>query len=161
MWINYLAPAWSPLAAYPDAVYMVATSKSRHGPFTMVNEKVNLSVSGGGDFTLMVDPNDKPSAYLAYDAWGNSHRVLIEKLTADYRDVVPETATEPISPKNNEAPMLFERKGWYYLIFGHTCCFCAQGSGALVYVAQHPLGPWTSMDTDINPVVKGHRTVKA
>lgn len=73
LWINYLAPAATPLASYPSAVFMVAISKSRFGPFTMVNDKVNLSVSGGGDFTLMVDPNDKPNAYVAYDAWGNGH----------------------------------------------------------------------------------------
>jgi hypothetical protein len=139
---------------------MVATSKSRFGPFKMVNEKVNLSVSGGGDFTLMIDPNDKPNAYVAYDAWGNSHSILIEQLDKDYYDVSGKL-TPYISAEKNEAPMLFERKGWYYLLFGHTCCFCAQGSGALVYVADSPLGDWKSMDTDINPVVKRERTVKA
>ena len=41
-----------------------------------------------------------------------------------------------------EAPALFERKGVYYAIFGHCCCFCYQGSGMFVFTALHPLGPW-------------------
>jgi len=59
LWINYLAPASSPLKAYPSAVFVVATSKSASGPFEVVTEKAAITESGGGDFTLMVDPNDK------------------------------------------------------------------------------------------------------
>lgn len=35
------------------------------------------------------------------------------------------------------------RKGVYYALFGHCCCFCYQGSGMYVFSAPHPLGPWT------------------
>ena len=31
----------------------------------------------------MVDPIDN-QAYLAYDAWGNDHAIIIERLTEDY-----------------------------------------------------------------------------
>ena len=60
----------------------------------------------------MVDTNDPDlSAYIAYDAWGNSHSVLIEKLTPDYRDSMGNAATSGVlTPKGNEAPILFERK---------------------------------------------------
>jgi hypothetical protein len=44
-----------------------------------------------------------------------------------------------------EAPALFVREGIYYAIFGHCCCYCYQGSGAIVHTAPHPLGPWTSL----------------
>jgi hypothetical protein len=46
-----------------------------------------------------------------------------------------------------EAPALFYRKETqtYYAIFGHCCCYCFQGSGAIVHTAPHPLGPWTSL----------------
>ena len=37
----------------------------------------------------------------------------------------------------------FKRKGVYYAVFGHCCCFCMQGSGLFVYTASHPLGPWS------------------
>jgi hypothetical protein len=43
-----------------------------------------------------------------------------------------------------EAPSLFFRNGLYYAVFGHCCCYCYQGSGAIVHTAPHPLGPWTA-----------------
>ena len=45
-----------------------------------------------------------------------------------------------------EAPALFSRvvngHRLYYAIFGHCCCYCYQGSGAIVHIAPHPLGTW-------------------
>ena len=161
LWINYLEPAWNPLLSYPKAMYVVAKFDTPNIVFTIVNEKANVEVSGGGDFAILVDPKDE-KAYISYDAWGNSHRVKVEQLTDDYLDSLGKNASsETISPSGNEAPMIFERKGYYYLLYGHTCCFCEEGAGAHVFVAKHPLGPWTSMDTDINPEVKGERTIKA
>jgi hypothetical protein len=58
LWINYLAPAWSPLEAYPKAVYIVASSENPEGPFTVENEKANVAETGGGDFVIFVDPKD-------------------------------------------------------------------------------------------------------
>ena len=58
--------------------------------------------------------------------------------------------------------MIFERKGFYYLIYGHTCCFCDTGSGAETWWADNPLGPWKKFGIDINPVkLNGERTIKA
>jgi len=153
LWINYLAPALSPLISYPDARLSVATSPSPTGPFTLVTEKAAIEVSGGGDFTLLIDPNDdNGTAYIAYDAWGNNHALVVEQLTWDYKDSFGSTASSgTISPISNEAPLFFERNGWYYLLYGHTCCFCAGGSGAEVWAASHPLGPWENLNLDINP----------
>ena len=47
--------------------------------------------------------------------------------------------------------MLFKRNGWYYLYYGPTCCFCRFGSGAELFTAKSPLGPWTDMKIDLNP----------
>ena len=44
-----------------------------------------------------------------------------------------------------EAPALFFNDGLYYALFGSCCCYCYQGSGAIVHTAPHPLGPWTSL----------------
>ena len=85
LWINHLPPAVTPLASYPNARLMVAESSSPSGIFQMVNPKAQIEISGGGDFNLMVDPYDE-AAYLAYDAWGNNHAIVIEKLTEDYTD---------------------------------------------------------------------------
>ena len=58
--------------------------------FQVVNERANVEVSGAGDFNLMVDRGDAQSAaaaaYLAYDAWGNDHAIVIERLTEDFTD---------------------------------------------------------------------------
>jgi len=163
LWINFLPPDTTPLASYPRAVLMVASSSSPIGPFNIVTNQANIEISGGGDFNLMIDPNDEEeSAYIAYDAWGNNHAVVIEKLTPDYYDSLGSSATTgTISPTSNEAPILFERKGWYYLLYGHTCCFCEQGSGAEVWASEHPLGPWINLNLDINPRHLGVRTIKA
>jgi hypothetical protein len=41
-----------------------------------------------------------------------------------------------------EAPVMFKRNGTYYALFSHCCCYCYQGSGIVVHVASHPMGPW-------------------
>ena len=78
LWINYLPPAPTPLEAYPNASYIVATSRTMASFFEIVNLRAQTAVSGGGDFTLFVDPAcPTHTAYLAYDAWGNNHQVLL------------------------------------------------------------------------------------
>ena len=62
-----------------------------------------------------------------------------------------QSSSGQITPSRNEAPILFERKGTYYLMYGPICCFCHQGSGIEVWSASHPLGPWTDMNLDLNP----------
>mmetsp|Transcript_550 Transcript_550/g.1303 ORF Transcript_550/g.1303 Transcript_550/m.1303 type:complete len:372 (-) Transcript_550:26-1141(-) len=150
LWVNHLPNASRPLVAYPDAVYLVATSPTPAGPFTTVNLAANIEVSGAGDFDIMVDGDE---AYLAYDAWGNNHQVIVEQLTDDFTDSLGALAsTGPISPKGNEAPVMFKREGYYYLFYGATCCFCRMGSGAELWTSTHPLGPWEATGTDLNPL---------
>ena len=109
-----------------------------------------MAWSGGGDFTIFSSADGK-DAYIAYDAWGNSHTISIEKLTPDFRDSLGANAsTGKISPSGNEAPIVFYRKSTYYLLFGPTCCF-ATGGGSSVYTSSDPLGPWTSQKYDLNP----------
>mmetsp|Transcript_5216 Transcript_5216/g.11036 ORF Transcript_5216/g.11036 Transcript_5216/m.11036 type:complete len:376 (+) Transcript_5216:70-1197(+) len=150
LWINYLPPARTPLGSYPDATYLVGTSDKAEGPFEIVNESPNFQHTGPGDATLAVDEDG--AAYVAYGAWGNGHRISIEKLTDDWLDTTgEETNTGFLSPEKREAPLLFERKGTWYLLYGHTCCFCRFGSGLTISTAPHPLGPWTETDVEINP----------
>ena len=151
LWVNYLPPKSTPLASYPDATFLVATSSTPQGPYTVVTQKANISQTGGGDFTVMIDPKDGV-AYIAYDAWGNSHRVLIEELNENFTDSLgASTSTGPLSPSSHEAPILFERNKVYYLMYGHTCCFCSTGAGSSVMTAPSPKGPWQDMNYDINP----------
>ena len=54
--------------AYPNASYVVATSATPAGPFTIKTPRAAVAVSGGGDITLFVDSDQ--TGYVAYDAWG-------------------------------------------------------------------------------------------
>ena len=55
---------------------------------------------------------------------------------------------------------MFQRNGYYYMLYSHTCCFCREGSGAHLQIAEHPLGPWTDTGIELNPKVKREYTVK-
>ena len=152
LWINILRNASTPLEAYPDASYLVAAAPTPEGPFAVVTEKVSMSQTGGGDFDVIVDPNNRTRAYIAYDAWENGHRIMVQELSSNFSDVLGDGAkTDFLTPKGNEAPIFFERQGWYYILYGPTCCFCKEGSGANVLVSSAPLGPWVSMNVDLNP----------
>lgn len=151
LWINLLYQSsvkQTPLAAYPNATYLVAAATSPTGPFAVVNPSAFLQASGAGDLAIMVDG---ANAYVAYDAWSNGHRVKVEQLDVRYYDALSQPATPTLSPASREAPILFKRRGWYYLLYGHTCCFCKGGAGARVMVSRHPLANWTDTEHDINP----------
>ena len=161
LWINYLPRAgsyWpmdSPLAAYMStSTHVVAKAKTPSGPFAIVNADAKLRVGNAADFALLATPElPGGGAYIAYDAWDNGHAIRVEKLSDDLTrgSDEPGDSTADLSPRGNEAPLLFERNGWYYLAYGHVCCFCAEGGGAVVLVARHPLGPWNDTGIDLNP----------
>ena len=164
LWINYLRQ--SPRSAFPAGntplqSYMsnistiVAKARSPRGPFAVVNPWARLQVAHVGDFALIVG-RDGSSAYIAYDAWDNGHRVRVERLNDAWTETASMDATDArstsgdVSEADVEAPILFERRGWYYLIYGSTCCFCAEGGSAVVMAAREPLGPWRRVG-NINP----------
>lgn len=153
MWIHRLPNATSPLAGYALAALVVAVADKPNGPFTVVNEAASTAYAAPGDFTIMaLKAENGFEAYIAYTAWSNSHSVVVEKLNREFTDTMP-NSTKPtfITPANNEAPVLFRRGDWFYLLFGELCCFCREGAASNVYVAADPLGPWQPMHTDINP----------
>ncbi|MBK0382097.1 family 43 glycosylhydrolase [Pedobacter sp. SD-b] len=139
MWYNWYPKLW-------NGQFGVAVSNSPTGPFNIINEnaKVKHSDLGVGDLGLFVDDNQK--AYLSYNTI-NGHSVSVEELDDDY------TASKLIGSefiaKDCEAGSMFKRDGIYYLLTDYTCCFCTQGSGARVYIAKNPLGPYT-LSNNIN-----------
>ena len=166
LWINYLRqerttwPLNTPVRSYQNNISaIVGKSSSPVGPFRIVNPWARLQVDFIGDFALLVDRHEPGSAYIAYDAWNNGHRVRVEKLADDWTQSAaladPSLSTGDLTEADVEAPMFFERNGWYYLIYGSTCCFCAEGGGAVVQVAPHPLGPWTHTGVDLNAWNRG------
>eukprot|EP00931_Biecheleriopsis_adriatica_P096244 TRINITY_DN6989_c0_g1_i1.p1 TRINITY_DN6989_c0_g1~~TRINITY_DN6989_c0_g1_i1.p1 ORF type:complete len:506 (-),score=97.51 TRINITY_DN6989_c0_g1_i1:65-1582(-) len=155
------------LDAYPYAGFLVAKSKTPTGAFEIVTKKAGTAVQGGGDFGMMVDGDD---AYLAYDAWGDrkvrptgDHSVRVEKLDEHFYDSLYFKVEDkslvssdgPLSPHDHEAPAMFKREGktgtWYYVTYGHTCCFCKEGSNAIAQRSKHPLGPYEKVSNNVMP----------
>jgi hypothetical protein len=128
LWINYLPPDRTPLKAYPvrtlthvpnhatlaahsartqKATYLVGTSESPLGPFELLDTEPNLKYEGAGDLTIAVD-EATGNAYVAYDAWSNSHTLSVELLDPTFTFSTQENSGL-LSPSSHEAPLLFKR----------------------------------------------------
>ena len=133
LWYNWYPKLW-------NGQFGVATSDNPTGPFTIVNDDVKVRHSGLGVGDLGVFVDDDGSAYLSYNTI-NGHKVSVEKLNEDYTRSTLQ-GSEFIA-QYSEAGAMFKRAGTYYLMTDYTCCFCTQGSGARVFTASNPLGPYT------------------
>ena len=133
LWYNWYPTLW-------DGHFGVAVSDIPEGPFELVSTDVQVANSehGVGDFGLFVD--DDGTAYISYNTI-QGHRVSVEKLTPDYLGSTLENGG--YIAQYCEAGSMFKRKSIYYLLTDYTCCFCNQGAGARVYMADDPLGEWT------------------
>eukprot|EP01090_Pellita_catalonica_P016055 TRINITY_DN4502_c0_g1_i1.p1 TRINITY_DN4502_c0_g1~~TRINITY_DN4502_c0_g1_i1.p1 ORF type:complete len:321 (-),score=22.84 TRINITY_DN4502_c0_g1_i1:40-1002(-) len=134
LWVNYLPEGKSFLASS----YLAATSSNLAGPYTVQSEHIKTKYTLGGDFDIFVEDN---VAYLIYTSLEKNHQISIERLTPDY--LASTFATSGLFGKSpSEAPAMFKRNGVYFALFGHTCCFCEEGSGVGVYTSHAPLGPY-------------------
>ena len=61
---------------------------------------------------------------------------------------------------DSEAPWMGKVDGVYHVLFDRTCCFCTEGSGAVVWTAPHPMGPYAP-GPNINRDAAGRPTVAA
>lgn len=128
--------------------YAAYTAPTPAGPYTRMREAVNVSMQNAtencGDFHLFIDPANNTPYVIA----GCGFHMWIERLMPNMLDSAGDT-----SPTGRhlfdeyfiEAPALFYRNGVYYAVFASCCCYCFQGSGAIVHTAPHPLGPWTTL----------------
>jgi len=132
LWYNWYPTLW-------DGQYGVAVSESPQGPFSIRDPNVKVKYGKPGDHGLLVD--DDGTAYLIYTSIEENHGVSIEKLAPDYLSSTGENGG--ILATGCEACSLFRRDGTYYALFDGCCCFCPAGSGARVYTASAPLGPFT------------------
>ena len=157
LWYNWYPRLW-------DGQNGVATSDSPVGPFRIANPNVQLSQSRQhpGDGSLFVDKDG--TGYFIYTVIDQNHSIRVEKLTRDYLGSAG--VTSAVLADGCESPVLFRRNQVYYALFDLCCCFCPAGSGARVYTASSPLGPFTEQP-NINraPVVgygnPGNPTVAA
>jgi hypothetical protein len=116
--------------------YIAATAAHIAGPYTVAAPAVNLTrvlaTNNCGDFDLWVD--DDGAGWVIYTC---GHVMGVEQLAPDFLSAAGGAAT--IFPTYFvEAPVLFRRGNLYYALFGSCCCFCRQGSGAMVHTAPHP-----------------------
>lgn len=133
LWYNWYEKLW-------DGKLGVAVSKTPEGPFKIVNSNVKLRYAQTlkvGDYNLFV--NDDKSAYIVYNTI-DQHKISIEKLSNDYLSSTQENSG--FLADGCEASTMFKRNGLYYVLTDNCCCFCGDGSGARVYIAQNPLGPY-------------------
>lgn len=133
LWYNWYPKLW-------NGQFGVAVSDQPTGPFTIINDNVTVKQNalGVGDLGVFVDDDGK--AYLSYNTISN-HKVSVELLNEDYTASTMQ-GSEFIA-EHCEAGSMFKRNGMYYLLSDYTCCFCTQGSGAQVFTANNPLGPYT------------------
>lgn len=132
LWFNWMPAFW-------ESRYGVAVSDRPEGPFTIHTETADLVHGQTGDLGLFIDDDDTP--YLIYTSIATDHGVTIEKLAPDLLSSTKETSG--ILATGDEAPTMFKRNGLYYALFDKTTCFGPTGSGARVYTATSPLGPYT------------------
>ncbi|MGJ3243688.1 MAG: family 43 glycosylhydrolase [Opitutales bacterium] len=123
-----------------------ATAESPAGPFTPHQYGVPLSCALSGDHDLFVDEDG--TAYLAHshhDFSGEKGRatIRVERLNPDYLSSSGEHVVLESEGIPCEAPALFKRNDTYYCLFDQWTDRLKWGSGARVYTAAHPLGPWT------------------
>ena len=138
-WHNYVHPNGD------YAGYAAYTAPAIEGPYTLQREVVNVTVQNAteqcGDYDLFVDPADGTG----YAIMGCGFHMWIERLAPNLLDSAGDaspTGRFLFAEYFVEAPALFVRNGIYYAVFDSCCCYCFQGSGAVVHTAPHPLGPW-------------------
>jgi hypothetical protein len=140
--VNYLFDPTSPAGEFAHSRYLTATSPKATGPFTIRNDNVSTLHWPPGDYSVWPDEAaGDGTAYIIYTSI-STHQMTVERLTDDWLGSTM-NSSGVFGDKGVEAPVLFRRAANYYALFDKECCYCPQGSGAVVYTAPHPLGPWT------------------
>lgn len=127
----------------------VAIADSPIGPFEIVNTNVPLSGGLSGDHDLFED--DDGTVYLIYSAHdftrkAGKHKeavITVERLSDDMLSSTMESRRIDAEGIPCEAPAMFKRDGRYYFMFDRWTDRGPRGSGARVYTADSPMGPYT------------------
>ena len=125
--------------------YFAATAASIEGPYTVIVPAINVTRANCGDFDLLVDSDNK--GYIIYSC---GHIMGIEELSIDFLSSTGRVS-ENFPTYFVEAPVIFRRGATYFALFSWCCCFCRQGSGAMVHTASDPLGPWSLVNSTALP----------
>lgn len=131
----------------------VAVADKPDGPFTIHAMEASVyghavpygdvpHAQGVGDLNLFTDEDG--TGYITYAIKSIRFGMIVERLAPDYLKGTGECSE--VLGQQVEAPAMFKRNGWYYLLFGTLCCYCSKGSGAMVFRSRHPLGPYEYRD---------------
>ena len=136
LWFNYSLRV-------EDGSCGVATSFFHFGPFTVRVAPCPPSCAAAPP-TPLCGRTPTPT-HQAYFVYSGQFVVGVEAMTADYLGTLGKVdSSGPVGPRTVEASAFFRRGSTYYLSTGALCCYCKLGSTAVVYTAQHPLGPYTA-----------------
>lgn len=122
--------------------YLVANSKTPTGRFQVTTAHPFVNYGTGGDFAIFIDDDAEHTAYISYTSHNTNTSIVLERLNANYSSSVPGAVYGPFRFAPVEAPAMFKYAGWYYVAFGHTCCYCLDGSNLYVFASQSALGPY-------------------
>lgn len=139
-----------PIHAYTHSVILRAVSNLSSGPFMIEPRSLILEKSGPGDFDIFEDRISN-RVFIAYSSWSTNHRIRIEMLRSSLDGTEKSVKGISVSPPMMEAPILFQRKGQYFLFFGKICCFCAEGAGSQVYTSSNILSGWENAGVNLFP----------
>jgi hypothetical protein len=145
LWYNWYPKLW-------EGQDGVAVSDNPAGPFVIVNPKAHIVGTRPGDGSLFVD--DDSAGYYIYTDIADNYTVRVERLTPDFLDSSGKTSN--IIAHGAEAPLLFRRNQYYYVLCGPLCAACPEGSEVQVFASQSPLGPFfTNPSLKINSAQPG------
>lgn len=148
-----------------NSVAVAVSSTGPQGPFINI-PPVNVHGSTIISDTVGFFVDDDGTGYLRYNTIDLPRRHVIEKLDPTWKNTTGEYSiifAKPDFPWYDGGGIL-KRKNKYYVMLSFDCCFCQWGSDALVFVSDHPLGPWvpqtstaaskrSSSDTWISPSI--------
>lgn len=142
--------------SYGKAMAAVAVSDKPEGPFKLIKaSRLNTSEDYKGenrgmarDMNLFVDVDG--AGYILYASEENA-TMYISRLSEDYTDIAARDEeavegrdfTRNMVGESREAPAMFRYKDKYYLMT--SGCTGWTPNQARYYIADSPMGPWTSM----------------
>lgn len=146
LWVRWL-PYVSPNLSADSTLYLVASSPSLTGPFTVVNMNVTMYWNNSADDNLFVD-QATGEGYLVHTARSTHTKIVVEHLAPDFYSSLGATnaqeRSDPIGDGGMEAPAMWTTgPGEWWVSAAPLCCYCTQGSPTTVFFsASGPLGPY-------------------
>jgi beta-xylosidase len=120
----------------PDEGYFMSTAANPAGPWAPLHQVVK----GPGWDDCCPFWDDDGQRYLVGSNFRDGYKIHLWKLTADGRDIVPESDTVIHQSKGSEANKLYKINGFYYHLFSEVK---SEGRVVMMERAKNIFGPYT------------------